>query len=203
MSDAGEPRNVNGEGGSSSSHISTNGAATAPKNDDATKAELTNAEKKKLLKAEKAARRAKDKESKGPAVSTTATAQSSTNGAQPVPPSAPQQRKQKPQEQKKPQSGQHRRKDSTVGSASTVQMPLRSKIAETEGKKEKQVAFFAHLYGPPRQRGLEGAPKEVHPAISALALHISSYVICGSHARAVAMLLALKSVSAGPTPLHN
>jgi translation initiation factor eIF-2B subunit delta len=39
-----------------------------------------------------------------------------------------------------------------------------------------------------------GASKDVHPAILALGLQYSSYAICGSTARMVAMLLAFKAV---------
>jgi translation initiation factor eIF-2B subunit delta len=60
----------------------------------------------------------------------------------------------------------------------------------------KQVGlFFGHLYSQPRQHSIAGATKEVHPAILALGLQYSSYVVCGSIARMVSMLLAFKAVS--------
>jgi translation initiation factor eIF-2B subunit delta len=54
--------------------------------------------------------------------------------------------------------------------------------------------FFGHLYSQPRQYSMVGASKDVHPAVLALGLQYSSYVICGSTARMVAMLLAFKAV---------
>lgn len=59
---------------------------------------------------------------------------------------------------------------------------------------EKTVAVFGHL-GVKRRSTIAGAGKEIHPAILALGLQLSEYVICGSSARCVAMLLAFKRVS--------
>ena len=68
--------------------------------------------------------------------------------------------------------------------------------AKKESKREqKQVGlFFGHLYSQPRQHSMVGAPKDAHPAVLALGLQYSSYAICGSTARMVAMLLAFKTV---------
>ncbi|KAH8722416.1 hypothetical protein GQ44DRAFT_622628 [Phaeosphaeriaceae sp. PMI808] len=70
------------------------------------------------------------------------------------------------------------------------------KEAEKRPKKEpKQTGlFFGHLYSQPKQRSMNGASKDVHPAILALGLQYSSYTICGSTARMVTMLLAFKAV---------
>lgn len=70
------------------------------------------------------------------------------------------------------------------------------KEPEKKVKKEpKQTGlFFGHLYSQPKQQSMKGASKDVHPAILALGLQYSSYAICGSTARMVAMLLAFKAV---------
>lgn len=58
----------------------------------------------------------------------------------------------------------------------------------------REVALFGHLYGHRRRITVDGAPKEVHPSILALGLKMSSYAVCGSNARCVAMLIAFKLV---------
>jgi translation initiation factor eIF-2B subunit delta len=64
--------------------------------------------------------------------------------------------------------------------------------------------FFGHLYSQPKQQSLVGASKDVHPAVLALGLQYSSYAICGSTARMVAMLLVFKTViEAYQTPPGN
>jgi len=70
------------------------------------------------------------------------------------------------------------------------------KEAKKEPKKEtKKVGlFFGHLYSQPKQQSMKGVSKDVHPAVLALGLQYSSYTICGSTARMVAMLLAFKVV---------
>ena len=96
------------------------------------------------------------------------------------------------------QGPQHRR----TGSTNQRVLPLRPTDAQAASstpepkKEEKKVALFDHLYGQPRRTTLAGAGKDIHPAILALGLQISSYVICGSNARCVAMLLAFKQVRA-------
>ena len=75
------------------------------------------------------------------------------------------------------------RRKSSFG-ASAVQPPT----ADTK------VALFGHLYVQPRRHGIAGTSKEVHPSVLALGLQMSSYEICGSTARCVAMLLAFKNV---------
>ena len=62
-------------------------------------------------------------------------------------------------------------------------------------KESKHVALFGHLYGNPRRTTIAGAGKDVHPAVLALGLQMSNYVICGSNARCVATLLVFKRVS--------
>ncbi|KAF2272677.1 IF-2B-domain-containing protein [Westerdykella ornata] len=63
----------------------------------------------------------------------------------------------------------------------------------TQGKKLPGL-FFGHLYTERREHSVTGATKGVHPAVLALGLQYSSYEICGSTARLVAMLLAFKPV---------
>jgi translation initiation factor eIF-2B subunit delta len=58
----------------------------------------------------------------------------------------------------------------------------------------KRVALFGHLYGQTRNTTIIGAGKDIHPAVLALGLQMSSYAVCGSSARCVAMLLAFKRV---------
>lgn len=86
-----------------------------------------------------------------------------------------------------------------IGGTVPKSLPLRS--AETasvplqEHKKEdKNVALFGHLYGNPRRTTTAGAGKDVHPAVLALGLQMSSYVVCGSNARCIATLLVFKRV---------
>ncbi|KAE8349688.1 hypothetical protein BDV28DRAFT_140659 [Aspergillus coremiiformis] len=150
---------------------------------------LSPAELKKRAKAEKAARRARERAERDATGGAGATQgpnaasakRGSTGGAGGK--EAPGQ----------PQKGQrHRRGSATLASA-------------TEQKKkpeDKSVAVFGHLYGQPRRTTVAGAGKEVHPAVLALGLQMSNYVICGSSARCVATLLAFKRViEAYTTPL--
>lgn len=151
----------------------TNGDATnAPK-------KLSPAELKKQKQAEKQARRA---QAKGPG-------------------SAPDQ-------QAAAKGGQKQQKDSKQPTNDDKSRPLpvrrrpsqsnipALKEAKKEPKKEveKVGLFFGHLYSQPKQQSMRGASKDVHPTVLALGLQYSSYVICGSTARMVAMLLAFKAV---------
>ena len=94
-------------------------------------------------------------------------------------------------------SGQHKRS----GSTSQKTLPTRpvegqaASALEDPKKEEKRVALLDHLYGHPRRTTLLGAGKDVHPAVLALGLQMSNYVICGSTARCVATLLVFKQVS--------
>ena len=59
----------------------------------------------------------------------------------------------------------------------------------------KRVALFRHLYYKDTQTpSIAKEKKDVHPAVLALGLQIRNYVICGSSARCVAMLLTFKRV---------
>jgi translation initiation factor eIF-2B subunit delta len=143
---------------------------------------LSPAELKKQAKAEKQARRAQSK------------------AADPI-----------PKQQSGPsKEGQKQQKDSKQGPKDDRSRPLPTRrrpsqpnvpvIKEVEKKPKKESKqtglFFGHLYSQPKQQSMIGASKDVHPAILALGLQYSSYAICGSTARMVAMLLAFKAVIA-------
>jgi len=167
--------------------------------------ELSNAEKKKLAKAEKAAKRAADKAVTG-APAPAAEAGPSTQ-AKPEASQGQQSAKRRPsmikrQGDVKLQDIKTQPKQVLSGPGKTdKQIPIRGRrgsqsVGSDAMQETKQVSFFAHLYGQPRRQILEGSAKDVHPAIQALGLQLSNYTICGSHARCIAMLLALKSVRA-------
>jgi translation initiation factor eIF-2B subunit delta len=166
----------------------------AATNGDTTNAppKLSPAELKKQAKAEKAARRA----------------QAKAADPSPKPQTGPskdgqkQQRdsKQAPKDDKsRPLPNRRRPSQSNVPVA---------KEPEKKPKKEKEPKqtglFFGHLYSQPKQQSMNGASKDVHPAVLALGLQYSSYAICGSTARMVAMMLAFKQVIADyQTPPGN
>ena len=156
---------------------------------------LTNAELKKRAKAEKAAKRAQAKEGKPETVlpdlsgprkvdtlpeakrNTTAGGAPGTSGTS-------------------ASKGHHRpttslQKNIPLRSASQPQV---IQIPQQPEKENKNVALFGHLYSQPRRTTIAGAGKDVHPAVLALGLQMSNYVICGSNARCVAMLLVFKRV---------
>ncbi|KAF1921421.1 hypothetical protein BDU57DRAFT_510224 [Ampelomyces quisqualis] len=143
---------------------------------------LSMAELKKQAKAEKQARRAQAK------------------AADPAPKqqSGPAKETQKPQKDSKQGP-----KDDKSRPLPTRRRPSQPNVpvirdVEKKAKKESKQAglFFGHLYSQPKQQSMIGASKDVHPAILALGLQYSSYAICGSTARMVAMLLAFKAVIA-------
>lgn len=158
---------------------------------------LSNAEIKRRNKAEKAARRAATKapigvEQSGP-----------SNQQQPSSSRRPSAGKEQLQSPKTLDMGKHHK-----GSAPTTQgrlLPIRpggaqapkEGVADIKQKKkvdEKRVSIFGHLYGQPKRTTLAGAGKEIHPVVLALGLQMRDYVICGSNARCVAMLLCFKRV---------
>jgi translation initiation factor eIF-2B subunit delta len=141
------------------------------------------AELKKQKQAEKQARRAQQKSS-GPPTST--------------PQKGPPQREgQKPQVNQKqaPKENMSRPLPARRWPSQSNAPVIKEQPKKELPKKAKQHGlFFGHLYSQPRQQSVVGATKEVHPAILALGLQYSSYTICGSTARMVAMLLAFKAV---------
>ena len=151
-------------------------------------ARLTGAEAKKKAKEEKAARRAVGKQGQQPPnlqgnrenFGKTANGKETGSATQTL-------------------KSQHRKTGST---AAAQQKPLALRPAEPvaalptqDGKKDsKKVALFGHLYGTPRRTTIAGAGKDIHPAVLALGLQMSNYIMCGGNARCVATLLVFKRV---------
>ena len=155
--------------------------------------ELSGKEKKELAKAQKIAKRAaeKQKQQGQPAVDLVVgkkgdlTRDSGKKG--PLGPATPASKT------------LHKRTGSTsLGTQPSMphrQPPSHAAPVPVEQQKEnKNVALFDHLYGHPRRTTVAGAGKDVHPAVLALGLQMRNYIICGSSARCVAMLLAFKRV---------
>lgn len=153
---------------------------------------LSNAELKKRAKADKAAKRAQAKEGKPEAVLPDSSSprkvdtppevkRKNSAGGGPGIPTAKSQHKQNTPLQK----------NVPLRPAVQSQAALPAPQPETENK---NVALFGHLYSQPRRTSIAGAGKDVHPAVLALGLQMSNYVICGSNARCVAMLLVFKRV---------
>ncbi|KAK3213590.1 hypothetical protein GRF29_28g397036 [Pseudopithomyces chartarum] len=149
--------------------------------EEAAPKKLSGAELKKLKQAEKQAKRAQAK-STGP-------------------PSTQQGGPSKEQKQKEQKQKQSQQKDDN-----SRPLPLRRRPSQSTAPPQQQTKkeskrsqkelglFFGHLYSQPRQHSMVGASKDAHPAVLALGLQYSSYVICGSTARMVGMLLAFKAV---------
>ena len=152
---------------------------------------LSGAELKKRAKAEKAAKRAQEKQGKqqaGPIESASgakvSTEPEATKKSSPGPGSVTPTAK-----------NSHRRTGSFQKGLPVRQAQLQAAQQVVQPKKDnKKVALFGHLYGQPRRTTIAAAGKDVHPAVLALGLQFSNYVICGSSARCVAMLLVFKRV---------
>lgn len=166
---------------------------------------ISGAELKKQAKEEKAAKRAREKQNQqqpsaeGPGNSRGDSGNNTIKKG--VVPSIP--------ETSVTPKHQHKRTGSMSANQQKI-LPLRSSetvttAASSEPKKEdKKVALFGHLYGNPRRTTIAGAAKDVHPAVLALGLQMSNYVICGSNARCVATMLVFKRViESYVTPPHN
>lgn len=170
-----------------------------PKPKDLTKdGKLTGAELKKKAKEEKAAKRAREKEEKqgqqlpgaGPSgiEKTDLASQAVKKGA--AAPNLDTSAVLKNQ-QKQPSS-----------STANTQKPLAFRPSEAVPllavpepiNENKEVALFGHLYGKARRVTIAGAAKGVHPAVLALGLKMSNYVICGSNARCISTLRACTMV---------
>lgn len=153
--------------------------------DPAAAKKISAAELKKQKQAEKQARRAQAKTS-GPATDTpkgppSKESKSSQKDSKP----APKDDKSRPLPL--------RRRNSQPNTAAP-KTPVKEPKKDVKKETNKRGLFFGHLSNQPRQHTMVGASKSVHPAILALGLQYSSYVICGSTARMVAMLLAFKAV---------
>ncbi|KAJ5160149.1 translation initiation factor eIF-2B subunit delta [Penicillium canariense] len=147
---------------------------------------LTPAELKKKAKAEKAARRAKEKLDREQGGAGTAGGLA-PGGGQSRPPTAPKKDAAGGGASQKGQKAVPPRR----GSGPTGQTGA---VEHKKKKEDKSVAVFGHLYGQQRRTTIAGAGKEVHPAVLALGLQLRDYVVCGSSARCVATLLAFKRV---------
>ncbi|MCJ1354097.1 MAG: hypothetical protein MMC33_004084 [Icmadophila ericetorum] len=162
---------------------------------------LSGAELKKVKQAEKAARRAQEKQIKHVPVPVETKLLGKPGGGSEA--------GKKPPAVSTPVTpttkGQLKRSGSV--SKSLPLRPVQSQAAPTplQPKKEtKKVALFGHLYGQPRRTTIAGAGKDVHPAVLALGLQMSNYIICGSSARCVAMLLVFKRlIESYVTPPQN
>ncbi|KAI4688555.1 uncharacterized protein J4E84_004485 [Alternaria hordeiaustralica] len=168
--------------------------APATPNGDATDGpkKLSPAELKKQKAAEKQAKRAQAKAASG-----------APNQQQGPPKDSQKQQKESKQTPKDDKSRpQPPWRQSSQANAPVVKDPERK---TKKGKEPNQTGlFFGHLYSQPKQQSLVGASKDVHPAVLALGLQYSSYAICGSTARMVAMLLVFKTViEAYQTPPGN
>ncbi|CAN9293792.1 unnamed protein product [Alternaria alternata] len=172
-----------------SAPATTNGEA-APATDAPKK--LSPAELKKQKQAEKQAKRAQAKAAGG-----------TPNQQQGPSKDSQKQQKDPKQTSKDAQSrpGPVRRRPSQANAPVLKEPEKRAK----KDKEPKQTGlFFGHLYSQPKQQSLVGASKDVHPSVLALGLQYSSYAICGSTARMVAMLLVFKTViEAYQTPPGN
>lgn len=150
-------------------------------------AKLTGAEAKKQAKAEKAARRAQAIQQKAGAVPPAVSEPVSVPEAETTAPK---------NETPKPLKVQSQHKRGPSVSVGVKGIPARRKVApvpEVAKEEDKTVEFFRHL-NKPRTTTIAGVNKEVHPAVLALGLQMSNYTICGSCARLVATLQALKRV---------
>ena len=181
----------------------TNGMAKAAKGskqegkmvDGPKEKEMTGKEKKELAKAQKIAKRAaeKQKQQGQPAVDLVAGNKGdfpNDSGKQGIlGPATPASK-----------TLEKRRGSTSAGAQSSLphrQPPSHAAPIPADPPKEnKNVALFDHLYGYPRRTTVAAAGKDVHPAVLALGLQMRNYIVCGSSARCVTMLLAFKRVGA-------
>jgi translation initiation factor eIF-2B subunit delta len=141
---------------------------------------LSNAEKKKLAKAQKQAKRqARKVEVPGvPSSAAQVLKNDKTKQATNAAPSS-----------SKPQAGNNQRdRSGSVSSSVTPASPQTDQV-------DKRVAMFKHLYPVQRNDTIVGVSKEVHQAVLAFGLQLSSYEITGSNARCIEMLQVFKPVS--------
>ena len=161
--------------------------------EDVKETKLSGAELKKRAKEEKIARRAKEKQEKP------------TLGQPDVPNHTQQDQgivlepnTKNPHSEALGTKQQKRRRSSTTNPQR--QIPIRTSephapsVTPAPKKENKNVALFSHLYGHSRRTTMTGAGKDIHPTVVVLGLKMSHYIICGSNARCVAMLLAFTRV---------
>jgi translation initiation factor eIF-2B subunit delta len=151
---------------------------------------LSNAELKQRAKAEKAAKRAQQKQDKAPDGPVSQTPKKDTGSADTTRKGSIAGALANTQTK-----GQHKRAGSGLKALPLRPVQPAAVPSVVQPKKDsKNVALFGHLYGQPRRTTIAAAGKDVHPAILALGLQMSNYVVCGSNARCVATLLSLKRV---------
>ncbi|EEH40505.2 translation initiation factor eif-2b delta subunit [Paracoccidioides lutzii Pb01] len=167
---------------------------------------ISGAELKKRAKAEKAARRAKEKADREQATGDAATG--SGNHPPPKKGCLGSQSQKNAVAGGSGGKGQKQLGGGSGGGGNAVGLGRRGSIVHaspTESSKKKKreedlmaadkaVAVFSHLSLQKRRTTIAGAGKEIHQAILALGLQLKDYVVCGSSARCVAMLLAFKRV---------
>jgi translation initiation factor eIF-2B subunit delta len=165
---------------------------------DADSKKISGAELKKQKQAEKAARREQEKAERMAQLGQTPTPQTPAKGAK----GGDAKKGGEAAQKGGPAQGQVQHKK---GQSQGGNLPLRGKPGpggvvpmtqqQQPQRKTKEVGLFGHLYTSATKRNtMEGVSKEVHPAVLALGLQMSSFTVCGSNARCVAMLLAFKKV---------
>lgn len=160
---------------------------------------LSGKELKLKKQAEKQARRAKDKADKEIVPSSSVAASNGVRQAgKPEGASGTDASKGSGSQARGQQDPKTTRKRAPSQSQGQRPLPLRRRPSQNAVKEPRkvnnEVGLFGHLYNQPRRYNIEGVSKEVHPAVLALGFQMSNYVICGSNARCVAMLLAFKKV---------
>ncbi|KAL9119956.1 MAG: hypothetical protein Q9187_003485 [Circinaria calcarea] len=191
-----EPNEGKGGGKKGPKPKQQNGATDNAQVQGAEKVEkISNAELKKRAKAEKAARRVQEKQGKQQPAPTEAkgsknsevgpdSARRGSVASVPATPIA-----------KGPPPSHHKPTGPIQKPLPLRQISSQAPTPAIQPKKDsKKVALFGHLYGQPRRTTIAAAGRDVHPAVLALGLQTSNYVICGSSARCVAMLLVFKRV---------
>jgi translation initiation factor eIF-2B subunit delta len=164
---------------------------------EASEPKLSGAELKKRAKAEKQAKRAAKKAETGPAGGPPAqadSAQQKKDGAKKETPNKKGQNQPQPKagaQQKGKQQGksQGAAAAAAVGSEKEVDLPVR--VVSVLGQDNRVFRQFS-IY---RRTSLNHTNKDVHPAVLAFGLQLSSYQICGSTARCIGMLKCFKAVS--------
>lgn len=158
----------------------TKGKGAKLDNSTTEETKLSNAEKKKLAKAQKQAKRQAQK--------------ADAPGASAVSIQVPKKGKGKeavvvvPSSSKLQASSNHSDRGGSVTGSVT-------QASTQPDENDKRVAMFSHLYPVQRNDTIVGVSKEVHRAVLAFGLQLSSYEITGSNARCIEMLKVLKPVS--------
>lgn len=166
-------------------------------------AKLTAAELKKQKAAEKALRRAEKVAHKGADLQTEQQEQHQAD-VQPQSGQGKAEPTRRPSQTGKKDIDPHHKR--TGSGTPSKPLPLRSQqllssqhasaTAMPPEKDLKHVPFFTHLpqRSPSKPLALSSASREIHPAVLSLSLQLRDYIICGSTARTLAMLLTFKKV---------